>query len=113
MLKDIQYPKHKLPDNMKANISDIVRQGVRYQTLPVDLLELLLILLIDSDLDRTTADYILWHTCSTRYEVLAKRLLDEGYSSRVLKREYTDIETLIYRYDNDIRQRLLAHGRPG
>ncbi|KAF3403195.1 hypothetical protein DPV78_004126 [Talaromyces pinophilus] len=112
LLKDIQYPRHQLPDPAKTVVAAVLSEGVGNKVLRYDLLELLLSLLIDSGMDSSLSDNLLRRiVCSPFAEKLGKRLVDEGYDWRVLKRKFSRNEKRRWWYDDTVRVRLLEYSK--
>jgi hypothetical protein len=111
LLKDIKYPEYQLPDDAKIIITTSICEGVARKALRHDLLETLVSLLIDSGLNSSLADKLVRCTCSPETESLGKRLVDEGYGRRALKKKISRYEKRQYWCDDSVRMQQLHTDR--
>lgn len=111
LLKGIDNPWKPPADFIAAAVSPVFEEVI--QDYSHDLVEVLLGMSVSSGDRSALSQSILRRACSHRTEELAKRLIDEGYDWRTLKKKLRKDEKRCWSASEDVRQRILTYGREG
>jgi hypothetical protein len=111
LLKDVHSPLETPADFVIGAVSALFEEVI--QSYRQDLLEILLGICVSSADRSALSQSILRRACSPQTEEFAKRLVDEGYDWRTLKKKLRKDEKRDWSCSEETRQRILTYGREG